>query len=62
MKHITIHDLDTAREEIIVQYDTIIPEFHMKHVLDLASIVGTHHVPREAYIEEYSIEYMPAYS
>lgn len=61
LKQIPIIDLDSLRgkEDIIVQYDTIIPEFHMRHVLDLASIVGNYNVPREAFITEYTPELIP---
>lgn len=40
-------------EEVPVQYDMIIPEFYMRHVIDLASIVGNHSVGREQYITEF---------
>lgn len=62
-KHINITDIDAINgpEVIQVQYDTIIPEFYLRHVIDLASIVGNHHVAREAYISEYEPEYMPAF-
>lgn len=61
-KHINILDLDqdTGPLPVRVQYDTLLLECYMRHVIDLASIVGNHHVAREAYISEYEPEYMLA--
>lgn len=63
-KHLHILDLDDTGPEIVnIQYDTIIPEFHMVHVLDLASIVGTcHAAPRGTHITEHVLEYRMAFN
>lgn len=59
-KHINITDIDAINgpEVIQVQYDTIVPEFYLRHVIDLASIVGTcHAAPAGTYITEYVSEF-----
>lgn len=60
-KQIPVMDLDQfdGPMPITVHFDTILPEFHMRHVIDLASIVGNHHVAREAYIAEFQSEFLP---
>lgn len=55
---IQIVDLDqSGPEEITVHYSNELPEYYMRNVIDLASIVGSHHVAREAYISEYQAEF-----
>jgi len=53
-----IVDFDTTGpEEVQVHYSNELPEYYMRNVIDLASIVGSHHVAREAYISEYQAEF-----
>lgn len=51
---INIVDLDFSYpEEITVRHTGALPDYYMRNVIDLASIVGNHHVSPHAHIWEY---------